>query len=253
MSAWLAASSRGASVRSRARTASRSSAAIRRADRCPSRVQMLGHVPRGKALARSGARAGDALFLSGTAGDAAAGLALEAGPARARRCRRRGRAARALLLSDAARRARTRRCAATRAPASTSRTGCWAMPAKLAAASGCGVEIAFDEAAAFGMRSCAPSGMERARHLALTGGEDYELCFAVPRGADRGARARAAAGALAVSAHRHAARPPGRARHARRDCDAVLAFGLRSFRALRHARSARTDALPRVGSAQPLG
>jgi thiamine-monophosphate kinase len=39
-------------------------------------VQLLGHVPRGQALRRSGGRAGDALFVSGTPGDAAAGLAL---------------------------------------------------------------------------------------------------------------------------------------------------------------------------------
>src|SRR5204862_142063 len=42
-------------------------------------VQLLGHVPRGEALRRCGGRAGDALFVSGTPGDAAAGLALEQG------------------------------------------------------------------------------------------------------------------------------------------------------------------------------
>src|SRR5215472_5652922 len=42
-------------------------------------VQILGHVPRSQALLRSGARPGDLVFVSGTPGDAAAGLAVEQG------------------------------------------------------------------------------------------------------------------------------------------------------------------------------
>src|ERR1700742_2249696 len=42
-------------------------------------VQMLGHVPRAQALLRSGARPGDLVFVSGTPGDAAGGLAVEQG------------------------------------------------------------------------------------------------------------------------------------------------------------------------------
>src|SRR5580704_12297218 len=42
-------------------------------------VQLLGHVPRGSALTRGGGAAADVLFVSGTPGDAAAGLALEQG------------------------------------------------------------------------------------------------------------------------------------------------------------------------------
>ena len=42
-------------------------------------VQIMGHVPRGTALRRAAAREGDVLAVSGTIGDAGAGLALETG------------------------------------------------------------------------------------------------------------------------------------------------------------------------------
>ena len=50
---------------------------------------------------------------------------------------------------------------------------------KLAQASGCGVAISIEELPLSGALIRAV-GAERARPLALTGGEDYELCFAVP-------------------------------------------------------------------------
>jgi thiamine-monophosphate kinase len=42
-------------------------------------IQILGHVPRGRALRRSGAREGDVLAVTGTLGDAGAGLAFATG------------------------------------------------------------------------------------------------------------------------------------------------------------------------------
>jgi thiamine-monophosphate kinase len=141
-------------------------------------VQVLGHVPRLRAMRRSGASPGDALFLSGTAGDAAAGLALDQGRLQ-------------LEDADAAAHLRARFAFPTARVALGEHLrdyasacidvsdGLFADAGRLAGASGCGVEIAFEELA------LSPSlvravGAERARYLALTGGDDYELCFAVP-------------------------------------------------------------------------
>ena len=68
---------------------------------------------------------------------------------------------------------------------------------KLAQASGCGVELAYDD-----FRSptalVAAVGDERARELALTGGDDYELCFTVRRRTRGSAATRAAARAVGL-------------------------------------------------------
>ena len=58
-------------------TASRSWAATRRAGRLSITVTIIGIVPIGVALERKGGQAGDAIFVTGSPGDAAAGLALE--------------------------------------------------------------------------------------------------------------------------------------------------------------------------------
>lgn len=139
-------------------------------------VTLLGHVPAGGALRRAGATPGDVLFVSGTLGDAAAGLALEQGrlaaapeasaylrerflrpqPRLALGERLRGHASACIDVSD----------------------GLLADAGKLAAASGVGVELAW-EALPLSESLRAALGAERARELALTGGDDYELCFAV--------------------------------------------------------------------------
>jgi len=140
-------------------------------------VQVLGHVPPSMALLRSGGKADDILFVSGTPGDAAAGLAIEQGR---------------LALSDAygASYLRERFLFPTprielgqrlRAHASACidvSDGLLGDACKLAAASGCGVEINFTDLPISPPLGAAMSD-ERARMLALTGGDDYELCFAV--------------------------------------------------------------------------
>jgi len=142
-------------------------------------VALLGQVPQATALRRSGARAGDALFVSGTPGDAAAGLALEQGeldvaglpaevdaylrqrfrlptPRLALGERLRGHASACIDVSD----------------------GLLADAGKLAAASGTGVELAY-QAVPLSAPLLAAVGEARAHELAFTGGDDYELCFAV--------------------------------------------------------------------------
>ncbi|MGH8298173.1 MAG: thiamine-phosphate kinase [Steroidobacteraceae bacterium] len=139
-------------------------------------VEALGHVPRSSALLRSGGRAGDPVFVSGTPGDAAAGLAIEQGrlavAAETAACLRER------FLYPAPRVALgegLRRYASACIDVSDGLLG---DAAKLARASGCGVEVEYDEVPVSEALVRAV-GADRARELALTGGDDYELCFSV--------------------------------------------------------------------------
>ncbi len=138
-------------------------------------VHMAGEVGQGSALLRSGARVGDAVYVTGTVGDAAAGLSLlrsevtddelvrrflrpdarvEVGKAL------RGRASAAIDISD----------------------GLVADLGKLAAASGVGVEIDVDRLP-LSAAMLSHYDQSSAQQFALTGGDDYELCFTAPAGA----------------------------------------------------------------------
>lgn len=144
-------------------------------------VQVLGALPLEQALLRGGARPGDQVFVSGTLGDAAAGLAFLHGewqPAsehgeylleRFNRPQARlglglellGRASAAIDISD----------------------GLLADAGHVAAASG--VKIIIDPATlplSEALRSHADG--DRVLRWALTGGEDYELCFTLPPGVE---------------------------------------------------------------------
>ena len=141
-------------------------------------VTMIGIVPIGVAHERKGGQAGDAIFVSGSPGDAAAGLALEqnrlhvADPMSAQILRDR------FLFP-------TPRCdigVALRGLASACidvSDGLGGDLEKLCAASGCGAEV---DAAALPVSDAlvAAVGRELAREYALTGGDDYELLFTVP-------------------------------------------------------------------------
>lgn len=136
-------------------------------------VQMLGTVPDdGKALRRQGARPGDLLYVSGTPGDAAGGLAGWGRPAAdgqlLARFRRplprlglgqglRGLASACIDVSD----------------------GLLADATHVAEASGCGLLL---DPSLLPLSDAlrAALGHEAALTAALTGGDDYELCFCAP-------------------------------------------------------------------------
>jgi thiamine-monophosphate kinase len=141
-------------------------------------VQLLGHVPHGTALRRSGAQAGDLLAVSGTLGDAGAGLEFcSAPPAAAVRrdveelirrfdypCPRvalglaaRGIATAAMDLSD----------------------GLLGDLPKLAQASGLHAHVSV-ERLPLSAALRAAANPQQARDWALAAGDDYELLFAVP-------------------------------------------------------------------------
>ena len=140
-------------------------------------IQILGHVPQSTALLRSRGRPGDRVFVSGTPGDAAAGLAIEQsklatssdpdGYLRKRFLYPSPR----LALGD---------CLRSYATACIDVSdGLLGDAGKLARASGCGLQIAFADVPV-SEELVSAVGEQRARELALTGGDDYELCFTVP-------------------------------------------------------------------------
>jgi thiamine-monophosphate kinase len=155
-------------------------------------VQVLGLVPVGGALRRAGGRPGDLLYVSGSPGDAAEGLALEMDATPARPPAVPGvaaagdeprlaheRALRLRFLFPSPRIALGRELRGEASACIDVSDGLLADAGKLARASGCGVEI---DAALLPLSAalleCA--GRTRAIERALTGGDDYELCFAVP-------------------------------------------------------------------------
>ena len=139
-------------------------------------VTLLGFAPRGAALRRSGGHAGDAVFVSGTPGDAAAGLALRAGRMSAAAELSRYLCERFELPTPRVTLGQELRAFASACIDVSD--GLFADAARLAHASGTGLEIDY-EALPVSEALQRVAGAERARQLALTGGDDYELCFSV--------------------------------------------------------------------------
>jgi thiamine-monophosphate kinase len=154
-------------------------------------VQIMGHVPRGTALRREGGREGDLLAVTGTIGDAGAGLALATG---------------VLATNDAAAAAELRRRfeyptprvefgLAARGLASAAMDlsdGLVGDLPKLAAASGLGAHVDVDRLPLSRALSTV-AGPGSACDFALGGGDDYELLLAVPPGRFDALASRAAA------------------------------------------------------------
>jgi len=132
-------------------------------------VTVLGSVRPDRVLRRSGARAGDALVVSGTLGDAALGLVPDAAPALARRQRR-----------PAPRLALGRALAGIAHACIDVSDGLLQDLGHLCRASGVGASLRLSE---LPLSPAYRSGARRLRdpfEPALSGGEDYELLAAVP-------------------------------------------------------------------------
>ena len=177
---------------------------------------MFGSVPRGAMVRRAGAKPGDRVFVTGSIGDAALGLALRQG-ATWKLTRRRARAsAVALSAAAGARSAWRRSCARTRRPPWTFPT---VSPATSPSSAACrGVATDIDVArvplsdAAKAVIAADPAMLE----TALTGGDDYEIVCTVPPAKAESLRAAAKAADIALTRDRHdrggRGRPlPGRA------------------------------------------
>ncbi len=140
-------------------------------------VALAGFVPAGQALLRSGAQPGDDLWISGTPGDAAAGLAILQG-----RLPGQGRARDALLHRFQLPEARVALGLALRGIATACidvSDGLAGDLAKLCAASGVGADINSRELP-LSAGLCSVAAPEARMRFALGGGDDYELLFTAP-------------------------------------------------------------------------
>jgi len=141
-------------------------------------VQVLGHIPRGTTLRRSGARAGDLLAVTGTLGDAGAGLHfVRTPPAAEIRL-----AALELIRRFEYPAPRVRFGLAARGIATAAMDlsdGLIGDLPKLARASGLAAQVAVERLPlSEAMRIAAPGA--QARDWALAAGDDYEMLLAVP-------------------------------------------------------------------------
>ena len=143
-------------------------------ERIVATVQVTGLVEPDQAIRRSGSHVGDTIYVSGSVGDAAAGLALlENAPAENLGphdylCER--------FLSPTPRVTLGRSLAGIATAAIDVSDGLYTDLHKLLAASGVGATINLDELPmSLALKSCCSE--EQQRQYALSGGDDYELCF----------------------------------------------------------------------------
>ena len=139
-----------------------------RGDAVVTSVHMTGEVEPGRALLRSGARGGDTVFVSGTIGDAAAGLKLLEE-------RRNDHVLAQRFLRPTARVALGRRLGGHAGGVIDLSDGLVGDLRKMLDASGVGAEIDIDKLPL--SRALREHCGDAAADFALTGGDDYELCF----------------------------------------------------------------------------
>jgi len=132
-------------------------------------IAVTGEVETGKALLRSGAKEGDSIYVTGTVGDAAAGLQLlQRGEADDFLCKR--------FLRPTPRVAIGRALLERASAAIDISDGLAGDLEKLLTASGVGADIEIEKLPlSAALRSNFDADQQR--NLALTGGDDYELCF----------------------------------------------------------------------------
>jgi thiamine-monophosphate kinase len=163
-------------------------------------VTLTGAAKRRKVLTRGGARPGDELFVTGTVGGAAAGLAWLAGQPAGSPADADVRAAVERFLRPEPRLRMGRLAGRTRAASAAMdlSDGLADAVRQVAETSGTGAAV---DAAAIPIHPgvAAVFGREAALDAALSGGEDYELLFAVPRRAGRRFAAAARLARLAVA------------------------------------------------------
>lgn len=150
---------------------------VTRAQEVSITIAMLGEV-RGSALRRDAARPGDTIYVSGTLGDAGAGLRILSGRMRARGAARDFLIGR--LLRPTARLAAGQRLAQIRpAPAAIDISdGLWQDLGHILERSGVGAEV---DSAALPLSGAYRAVVGNDPALALGGGEDYELLFCLRR------------------------------------------------------------------------
>ncbi len=147
-------------------------------------IAAFGHVPHGKMVRRAGAKAGDAIVVTGTLGDSALGLALRRDPKLAARAKLNDEEQAYLLERYLLPQPRTSFARALRIHAHAAMDisdGLAGDAAKLAAASGVSIKIG---AAKLPLSAAAKKLIAADASLIetiCTGGDDYEILAAVPR------------------------------------------------------------------------
>ncbi|MFC5496343.1 thiamine-phosphate kinase [Caenimonas terrae] len=158
-------------------------------------ITVFGEVPAGGALLRSGARAGDDIYVSGSVGDAR--LALEVFRGRLSVPAAVFEAARARLEQPTPRLALGMALRGIASAAIDISDGLAGDLGHVLSQSGVGARV--DSVSAFGLLASPGIPVDTALDLVLSGGDDYELLFTAPPSASKAVQAAAAASATPIT------------------------------------------------------